>query len=410
MDYRFIERCKVGDSSAIENFVQTYQQDVYRLALSILDDSSEAEDATQEALLAALRALDSFQGASSLKTWLFSITVNICRTRLQRQKRREQLRQILGGILQGQNNPSVEEKAMENESDAVLWHVIHRMDEKHRTPIVLRYYHELSVAEIAGILQIPEGTVHSRLNTAYSHKQAIQLINRRMDGLLNDSQRLLVEEHLRSCNSCRDYANHMEGLSAHLQNEFHRRWDARSGPSQTVMEQVMTKSRNIPTTNRISSGVKLLAGAMALMLLGVTINFVVSRLQSTAPAANATEAVEAIDNAPRPEERLLAFTSDQTGNSDIYTMHADGSGQTNLTNNPARDSNPIWSPDGKHIAFESDRDGFTQIYLMDADGSNVIQLTHNEAHHFLPMNIHGESKSLVTGWEQTPFPATGVWV
>ena len=75
MDYRLIELCRVGDSSAIENFVQTYQQDVYRLALSILDDASEADDATQESLLSALRGLDSFQGASSLKTWLFSITV-----------------------------------------------------------------------------------------------------------------------------------------------------------------------------------------------------------------------------------------------------------------------------------------------------------------------------------------------
>src|SRR5215211_8345887 len=100
MDYRLIELCRVGDLSAIENFVQTYQQDVYHLALSILEDSNEADDATQESLLAALRALDSFHGASSVKTWLFSITVNICRTRLQRRKRGERLRQILSGILQ----------------------------------------------------------------------------------------------------------------------------------------------------------------------------------------------------------------------------------------------------------------------------------------------------------------------
>ena len=166
MDYRLIELCRVGDLSAIESFVQTYQQDIYRLALSILDDSSEADDATQEALLAALRALDSFHGASSLKTWLFSITVNICRTRLQKQKRREGLRQILSGILLARRTPSVEESAIENESDEALWRAIHTMDEKHRIPIVLRYYHDLSVAEIASILQIPEGTVHSRLNTA----------------------------------------------------------------------------------------------------------------------------------------------------------------------------------------------------------------------------------------------------
>ena len=166
MDYRLIELCKVGDSSAIENFVQTYQQDVYRLALSILDDASEADDATQESLLAALRGLDSFHGASSLKTWLFSITVNICRTRLQRLKRSERLRHILSGILRAQSAPSVEENAIENESDEALWRLIHAMDEKHRIPILLRYYHDLSVPEIATILQIPEGTVHSRLNTA----------------------------------------------------------------------------------------------------------------------------------------------------------------------------------------------------------------------------------------------------
>ena len=166
MDYRLIELCRVGDSSAIESFVQTYQQDVYRLALSILDDASEADDATQESLLAALRALDSFHGASSLKTWLFSITVNICRTRLQRQKRSERLRHVLGGILRVKSQPSVEENTIENESGEALWRAIHNMDEKHRFPIVLRYYHDLSVAEIASILQIPEGTVHSRLNTA----------------------------------------------------------------------------------------------------------------------------------------------------------------------------------------------------------------------------------------------------
>jgi RNA polymerase sigma-70 factor (ECF subfamily) len=166
MDYRLIELCRVGDSSAIESFVQNYQQDVYRLALSILDDSGEAEDATQESLLAALRALDSFHGTSSLKTWLFSITVNTCRTRLQRQKRRERLRQVLGGVLRVQSVTSVEEHAIENESDKALWRAIHDMDEKHRIPIVLRYYHDLSVAEIANILQLPEGTVHSRLNTA----------------------------------------------------------------------------------------------------------------------------------------------------------------------------------------------------------------------------------------------------
>ncbi|HEX6035676.1 MAG TPA: zf-HC2 domain-containing protein [Anaerolineales bacterium] len=214
-----------------------------------------------------------------------------------------------------------------------------------------------------------------------SHKQAIQLIYRRLDGLLNEGQLSSLEEHLRSCDSCRAYATHVDGLSARLQNEFHRRWDAQAGPSQTVMKQVTAKAKKIPVANRISSGSKLLAGALALIILAVSINFVVSRLQSAFPVANATESG---NHTLRPEDRLLAFTSDQNGNFDIYTMHADGTSLTNLTNHPAHDTNPVWSPDGKHLAFESDRDGLRQIYLMDADGANLIRLTKEEADHSLP--------------------------
>lgn len=57
-------------------------------------------------------------------------------------------------------------------------------------------------------------------------------------------------------------------------------------------------------------------------------------------------------------------------------MNADGSGQTNLTRNPAIDGFPVWSPNGRQIAFVSDRDGngYTEIYVMNADGSNQTYL------------------------------------
>jgi Tol biopolymer transport system component len=62
-----------------------------------------------------------------------------------------------------------------------------------------------------------------------------------------------------------------------------------------------------------------------------------------------------------------------------------------LTNNPAYDGNPFWSPDGKHIAFESDRSGLPQVYVMDTNGSNITQITDNEAAHSLPYNIDGRT-------------------
>jgi hypothetical protein len=71
----------------------------------------------------------------------------------------------------------------------------------------------------------------------------------------------------------------------------------------------------------------------------------------------------------------IAFYSDRDGNHEIYVMNADGSGQINLTDNPADDLGPAWPPDGSRIAFHSERDGNPEIYVMNADGSDVIRLT-----------------------------------
>ena len=167
MNSHWLEQCREGDSLAIERLVQTHQRDVYRLALSILDDPDDADDATQEVFLSALRGLDSFRANASFKTWLFSITVNVCRSRLQRFKRRELLKQILQSLFHVRGDqPHPESEAIQNEADVALWRAIHTLDEKHRIPIILRYYHELPVADIAEMLGVPVGTVHSRLNHA----------------------------------------------------------------------------------------------------------------------------------------------------------------------------------------------------------------------------------------------------
>ena len=76
----------------------------------------------------------------------------------------------------------------------------------------------------------------------------------------------------------------------------------------------------------------------------------------------------------------IAFESQRDGNSEIYVMNADGTGEANLTNNPAIDTTPAWSPDGTRIAFASDRDGFPvllDIFVMNADGTNPINLTNS---------------------------------
>jgi TolB protein len=71
----------------------------------------------------------------------------------------------------------------------------------------------------------------------------------------------------------------------------------------------------------------------------------------------------------------LAFHSDRSGNMDIYTVAADGSAVSNLTNDPANDMFPTWSPDGRQLAFVSDREGNPDLYSMNADGSGIQNLT-----------------------------------
>ena len=70
-------------------------------------------------------------------------------------------------------------------------------------------------------------------------------------------------------------------------------------------------------------------------------------------------------------------------------MNADGTGQTNLTNNGADDSTPAWSPDGTKIAFASNRDGNCEIYVMNADGTGQTNLTNNGAYDYAPALVAG---------------------
>jgi Tol biopolymer transport system component len=78
-------------------------------------------------------------------------------------------------------------------------------------------------------------------------------------------------------------------------------------------------------------------------------------------------------------EGKIAFTSDRDGNLEIYVMNADGSNQIRLTNNPAWNAEPCFSPEGTMIAFTSYYQGMIEIFVMNADGSNQTRLTNNPA-------------------------------
>jgi hypothetical protein len=111
-------------------------------------------------------------------------------------------------------------------------------------------------------------------------------------------------------------------------------------------------------------------------------------IEPTEPPATEAPPIETPTLVPTPlggGNGQIAFTSYRDGNFELYVMNADGSEQTRLTNNPAEDSEPTWSPDGKHIAFYSNRDGNYEIYVMNADGSEQTRLTDNTAGDYAPV-------------------------
>lgn len=161
-----IAACIQGDETAIAQLVQEYQLGVFRLALSVLNDPSEANEAAQDTFIAALRALKSYRETSTFKAWLYTIALNVSRSQLRKRKALERLQHTLTTIfhVQSQRSPTLEEKIIDNETDVALWQALEKLGERHRIPIVLRYYHDFSITEIAEILNIKEGTVHSRLS------------------------------------------------------------------------------------------------------------------------------------------------------------------------------------------------------------------------------------------------------
>lgn len=161
--------CEAGDSQAIAKFVEIYRPDVFRMALSILDDPAEADEAAQDAMLRALKSLHAYRREGKLTTWLYSITLNVCRGRLRKRRIRERLRGTLVrafGIDRVENDQP-EARAIRNESDAEVWRAIQSLPEKLRLAVTLRYYHALPIGEIAQVLKISERAVHHRLRSAH---------------------------------------------------------------------------------------------------------------------------------------------------------------------------------------------------------------------------------------------------
>lgn len=148
-----------------ETLVNQYYEYVYRLAFSILSDLAEADDVCQDAFIAALLHIDRYTPGTNLKAWLSKIAVNKCRAVLRKRKSRRSMERAIQYIQRiFHNSPSTSVLQAERKND--IWSAVNLLSEKHRVPVILYYVYDLKIREIADILNIPAGTVSSRLHYA----------------------------------------------------------------------------------------------------------------------------------------------------------------------------------------------------------------------------------------------------
>jgi len=159
-----------GQSSQFEILVGNYQQRIYATLLGMLGSPQDAEDVTQETFITAFRKLDQFERRSSFYTWLYRIAFNAA-IDLQRRKKRAKKQFV------GSNNVDITQAAdlhaesaasvvIAKETATQVQLALSRLDEERRNIIVLRDLQGVDYAEIASMLDIPIGTVRSRLHRA----------------------------------------------------------------------------------------------------------------------------------------------------------------------------------------------------------------------------------------------------
>lgn len=164
-----IQQARQGDAVAWEMLVRQHQEAAFRLAYLLLGDPADAEEVAQDAFVRAYLALARFDVARPFKPWLLQITRNLAKNR---QRSLSRYWQMAKRWWQEQEPPS--ESAPVSQDDAtLLWQAVQQLRPAAQEVIYLRYFLEMSEAETAAALNIPAGTVKSRLHRALGQLKAV---------------------------------------------------------------------------------------------------------------------------------------------------------------------------------------------------------------------------------------------
>ncbi len=173
-EHELVERARGGDAGAYASLVRGHQEIAFRTAYLITGNAADAEDAAQEGFVKAHRALGRFRPGEPLRPWLLTIVANEARNRRRAAGRRTALTLRAAGEEHhpGGAAPSPEAALLAGERRAALLAALGRLRDDDRLVIGCRYLLELSEAETAAALGVPQGTVKSRLSRSLARMRA----------------------------------------------------------------------------------------------------------------------------------------------------------------------------------------------------------------------------------------------
>jgi RNA polymerase sigma-70 factor (ECF subfamily) len=180
-DEELVARATAGDLDSFNQLVARWERPIYALAYRTLGREEDARDVVQEAFLRAYRGLHGFKGQAKFSSWLYRITVNLCRDWIRRE-RRTPVVQVPEGtdpvdLADQRASPaeSVEELVARREMTSAVARAMAELPEEQRLAIVLKEYHGLTFQEIADQLDCPLSTVKTRLY------QGLSVLRRRLE-------------------------------------------------------------------------------------------------------------------------------------------------------------------------------------------------------------------------------------
>ena len=167
-DEELVALSQGGDLDSFNQLVLRWERPIYALAYRVIGREEEARDVAQETFLRAFRALKGFKGQAKFSSWLYRITLNLCRDWIRREKRAP-VAQAPEGVdlveLAGEATPaeSIEELVGRRQLGRAVSKAMAMLPEEQRTAIILKEYHGLTFQEIAELLDCPLSTVKTRL-------------------------------------------------------------------------------------------------------------------------------------------------------------------------------------------------------------------------------------------------------